>query len=172
MALSELDRCLVASIQDGLPLTARPYADIGAQLGVSETEVIQRLAALQDEGIIRRMGVVVRHHELGYRANAMVVWDVPDDRVDEVGRALGNVGCVSLCYQRPRCLPEWPYNLFSMIHGKDRDAVMANLRTIIAELGLQDIAHEVLFSVRRFKQRGARYAERCPPEQEARISRG
>jgi DNA-binding Lrp family transcriptional regulator len=148
---------LIQAIQGGLPLVERPYRDIGNRIGLSEKAVIERLRAMIDAGIIKRLGVVVRHHELGYRANAMVVWDVPDDDVDRVGRQLGDVECVTLCYQRPRRLPDWPYNLFCMVHGRDRAAVEDCILDIAESLGLGEIPHATLFSGRRFKQRGARY---------------
>ena len=157
MVLSDADNRLIAAIQNGLPLAPRPWAEIGARLNMPETEVIERMEALQENGYIKRLGIVVRHHELGYNANAMVVWDVPDDRVQAVGDALGRQRCVTLCYQRPRRLPHWPYNLFCMIHGKDRQRVLDYIDQITGELGLQEIPREVLFSGRRFKQRGARY---------------
>jgi len=150
-------QCLIAAIQDGLPLTARPYADIGARIGLSEEDVIARIAALQTHGTIKRLGVVVRHHELGYRANAMVVWDVPDERVAALGRCLGGFDFVTLCYRRPRRLPDWPYNLFCMIHGQDRQAVLDQVAFLVARCALHDIPHRALFSKRRFKQRGAVY---------------
>ncbi|QYZ65740.1 MAG: protein nirL [Gammaproteobacteria bacterium (ex Lamellibrachia satsuma)] len=157
MVLSDADRSLVAEIQGGLPLSSHPYAEVGERIGMEEQEVIERITRLQDEGIIKRLGIVVRHHELGYTANAMVVWDVPDKHLDEVGGKLGSESCVTLCYQRPRRLPEWPYNLFSMIHGKDRQRVLNYIDAIIESCGLEGIPHKVLFSGRRFKQRGARY---------------
>ncbi|KRT53914.1 siroheme decarboxylase subunit beta [endosymbiont of Ridgeia piscesae] len=157
MVLSDADRRLVAEIQGGLPLSSHPYAEVGERIGMREQEVIDRIAHLQREGVIKRLGIVVRHHELGYTANAMVVWDVPDGRLDEVGEKLSNESCVTLCYQRPRCLPGWPYNLFSMIHGKDRQRVLNYIESIIEAQGLAGIPHKVLFSGRRFKQRGARY---------------
>ncbi len=156
MVLSETDNRVIAAIQGGLPLTSRPWAEIGERLGMSEDAVLARVRALQAGGYIKRMGIVVRHHELGYTANAMVVWDVPDDRVDAVGDALGRQRCVTLCYRRPR-RPGWPYNLFSMIHGKDRERVLDYIDQMVEELDLQGIPREVLFSGRRFKQRGARY---------------
>jgi DNA-binding Lrp family transcriptional regulator len=155
--LDTTNRALIALIQDGLPIDPRPFAHIAEQLGIDEQEVIQRIEALRGDGVITRFGVVVRHHELGYRANAMVVWDVPDDRVDEVGKCLGDIDCITLCYRRPRRLPMWPYNLFCMIHGKDRQRVLARLKGIVAGVGLEDVDYKVLFSGRRFKQRGARY---------------
>lgn len=144
-------------VQDGLPLVERPYREIGDRLGWSEQAVIDTLQGMIDAGIIKRLGVVVRHHELGYRANAMVVWDVPDERVDALGQQLGRQDCVTLCYQRPRRLPDWPYNLFCMVHGRDRADVLACIERMAEGLGLEAVPHAVLFSLRRFKQRGARY---------------
>jgi DNA-binding Lrp family transcriptional regulator len=157
MVLTEQDCRLIAAIQGGLPMEPRPYAVVGEQIGMSEEQVIARVGEMQASGVIKRMGVVVRHHELGYIANAMVVWNVPDERMDEVGNALGSQPCVTLCYQRPRRLPEWPYNLFCMIHGRSRESVLSLIERLVDGLGLQDIEHRVLFSGRRFKQRGARY---------------
>ena len=100
-----LDLRLLAAIQDGLPIAPHPYADIAARIGISEQAVLERLAALQHAGIIKRFGVVVRHHELGIAANAMVVWDVADTQVDQLGPCLANFEFVTLCYRRPRRLP-------------------------------------------------------------------
>jgi DNA-binding Lrp family transcriptional regulator len=158
MVLSARDRRLIAAVQDGLPLVKRPYAAIGAKIGLGEAEVIASLRRLIAAGVIRRFGVVVRHRELGYGANAMAVWDVPDARVEEAGRTLARLPFVTLCYRRPRRLPLWPYNLFCMIHGRERDAVGALVEKASTAAGLEDLPHAVLFSRRRFKQRGARYA--------------
>lgn len=156
--VDEADRRLLAAIQHGLPLAPRPYAGIAAQLGISEAEVVARLAWLREAGVIRRFGVVVRHHELGYSANAMVVWDVPDEQVRELGHCLAGFDFITLCYRRPRHLPQWRYNLYCMIHGKSREEVLAHLEWMVNHCGLQNLPHEVLFSRRRFKQRGAVYA--------------
>jgi siroheme decarboxylase len=161
MELSERDRRLIAAIQDGLPLVPRPYAAIGGALHMSEAEVIAALRRLIEGGVIKRFGVIVRHRELGYRANAMVVWDVPDARVADAGRTLAALPFVTLCYRRPRRLPAWPYSLFCMIHGRDREAVEALVEQASAAAGLESLPRAVLFSRRRFKQRGALYA---PPE--------
>jgi DNA-binding Lrp family transcriptional regulator len=157
MVLSEIDKKLIAEIQGGLPLSSHPYAEIGERIGLEEAQVIQRITEMQDEGVIKRLGIVVRHHELGYTANAMVVWDVPDERLDEIGDKLSNQDCVTLCYQRPRRLPDWPYNLFCMIHGQERDRVLSYIDSLVETQELEDIPRKVLFSGRRFKQRGARY---------------
>ena len=166
MVLTETDRELIAAIQGGLPLVAHPYATIGERIGLSEAAVIKRLETLQSSGLIKRMGVVVKHRALGYRANAMVVWDIPDDQVERIGALLADEVCVTLCYQRPRRLPAWPYNLFCMIHGRERDNVLRRLEQIISVHQLEEIRYTVLFSGRSFKQRGAHYVETaCPPGQ-------
>lgn len=157
MVLTERDRQLIALLCDGLPLAPRPYWVIAAALGCEEEEVLERLRRLIDAGIVRRLGLIVRHQELGYRANGMVVWDIPDDDVGAVGRRLAGSPCVTLCYRRPRRLPDWPYNLFTMVHGKSRDAVRAQVGEMAAGNGLADVAHEILFSSKRYKQMGARY---------------
>ena len=157
MELSERDLDLVSALSDGLPLSERPYAQLGLGIGMAEDEVISRLKALREAGVIRRFGVVVRHRELGFRANAMVVWDVPDDQVAQVGAALADCPEVTLCYRRPRVAARWPYNLFCMVHGRDRSAVEAAVADMAVRLGLDAIPHRLLFSTRRFKQCGARY---------------
>lgn len=156
-ALSEIDQRLIQGIQNGLPLVSRPYGEIATQLGITEEEVITRIEQFRQSGIIKRMGVVVRHRELGYRANAMVVWDVPDEEVAELGRCLSHFEFVTLCYRRPRRLPQWQYNLFCMIHGQDREAVLEKYRMLVERCGLEEIPRDILFSRRRFKQRGALY---------------
>ena len=156
--LDERDRRLLDSIAGGLPIAPRPYSVIGKRLGWSEAEVTDRLRGLLQAGVISRFGVIVRHHELGYRANGMVVWDVPDSRVAEIGHCFGDFNFVTLCYRRPRHLPDWPYNLFTMIHGRNRDQVLDRVHELASICGVAAIDHTVLFSVRRFKQRGARYA--------------
>lgn len=157
ISLDAIDKALIAIVQGGLPLCERPYAVIAQQLGLEEQTVIQRLQTMQQQGAIKRFGVVVRHHELGYRANAMVVFDIPDDRVAQLGHCIGKFEYVTLCYRRPRVMPNWPYNLFCMIHGKDRDAVMQHVQQLLDRCGLRGVQHAVLFSKRRFKQRGAVY---------------
>ncbi len=152
-----LVEALIGAIQEGLALQPRPYACVARQIGCAEGEVLDAIAALRADGRIRRFGVVVRHRELGWRANAMVVWDVPEARVDQLGERLGHSAPVTLCYQRPRRPPDWPYNLFSMVHGRDREAVRAQVEQLAARAGAADIRRELLFSSRCFKQRGARY---------------
>jgi DNA-binding Lrp family transcriptional regulator len=156
--IDAIDYQLIAAVQSGLPIVARPYAVVAEKLGLSEPEVIERLGRLRAEGLIKRWGVVVKHRQLGYRANAMIVMNVPDARVAEIGALVSRQACVNLCYQRPRQGEVWPYNLYCMIHGKSRETVLEQWAELRAVCGLQDYASEVLFSRRCFKQRGALYA--------------
>ncbi len=156
--LEELERRLVMALQEGLPFFIRPFQVLAQRVGCEEIEVLERIRRWCDEGIIKRFGVVVRHHELGFRANAMLVHDIPDSEVERVGNLLAQAAGVTLCYRRPRVLPDWPYNLFCMIHGQARDEVEARIATLRAEAGLQAYPHETLFSLTRFKQTGAKYA--------------
>ncbi|MDR5866859.1 siroheme decarboxylase subunit beta [Halomonas koreensis] len=155
---AEARRRLRALLEEGLPLSPRPWQALGERCGLSEDEAMACVRRWQAEGLIKRLGLVVRHRRLGIRANAMVVWDVPDARVAEVGRRLAREIAVTLCYRRPRRPPDWPYNLFCMIHGTRRERVLAQLDEIVARLGLADLDHRVLFSERAYRQCGGRYA--------------
>ena len=151
MTIDAMDRRLVAATQRGLPLTPAPYAEVASWLGLDEDEVISRLAALQARGIIRRIALAPNHFALGVTANGMSVWDVEDDKVEELGAKIGALDFVSHCYLRPRCLPDWPYNLFAMIHGTDRAAVEEKRQIIAGILGSASRSSDVLYSTRILK---------------------
>lgn len=156
MELSATDRAVLGAVAEGLPLVARPYAALATRLGIDEQLFMDRLRALLEAGIIRRFGVIVRHHELGYRANAMIAWQVPEAAIAAAGQALAVQPGVTLCYRRLARPPDWPYSLFCMIHGRDRAAVLALAERAEAAAGLAGRPRAVLFSGRRFRQRGAR----------------
>ena len=139
-------------------LAPRPYHAIGERVGVSGEEVMARLARMREQGVIRRIAAVPNHYAIGYCANGMSVWDVPDARVDELGRRVGALACVSHCYLRPRHLPHWRYNLFAMVHGRSRAEVEAQVAQIRAVLGEDCLAGEVLYSTRILKKTGLRIA--------------
>lgn len=151
------ERQLIAELQQGLPLVSRPYQHIAEKINSSESEVINYIELMRAKGDIKRFGLVVRHRKLGYKSNAMVVWNVSDQQVDALGQCFGQFDFVTLSYKRPRNLPDWPYNLFCMIHGQDRDDVQSNLKLMINSCEVQGVKHEILFSTRCFKQRGAIY---------------
>lgn len=157
MELSPVEQSLLAEIQGGLPLTSKPYEAIGQKIGLSEDKVLQMIAQLHEKGIIRRMGLVVKHRSLGYTSNAMVVWNIPDEWETRVGETFSQFDFVTLCYSRPRRPPLWPYNLFCMIHGKNQATVLSQVTKLRQSCLLSEIEFDVLFSQRCFKQRGARY---------------
>jgi DNA-binding Lrp family transcriptional regulator len=160
LELDPIDRNLIALTQGGLPLDPTPYARIGEQVGLSEAEVLARLQHMLDNGMIRRIGVVPNHYRLGYKANGMSVWNIPDDRIDYWGERLSQDAMVSHCYHRPRHLPDWPYNLFAMLHAKSREEVTAKVDVFSRWLGADDLGHDVLYSRAILKKTGLRLKER------------
>ncbi len=160
---SAFEQDLIIAISQGIPLVKRPYAAIANDIGSTEALVIEGIQRLIQRGDIKRFGIVVRHRKLGYRANAMVVWDIADDRIVELGNQISRFDFVNLCYQRPRRLPDWPYNLFCMIHGRDRQDVLRQVELINKQFELFDNNHDILFSRRCFKQRGATFTRPNSP---------
>ena len=150
-------RRLAGALAAGLPLVAEPYAALGRAAGLTEGEVIEQLRAWLANGVLRRLGTVVRHRALGYTANAMVVWDVPDAAASEAGERLAVQPEVTLCYRRLRRPPRWNYNLFCMLHGTERASVNSAIERVTQAAGLDAYPRDVLFSRRCFAQRAARY---------------
>ena len=156
--LDAIDRKLIAATQAGLPLVAEPYRALADELGLDEAEIVRRLARLLDDGAIRRIGAIPNHYALGTTANGMSVWDIADEAVADVCARVGALDFVTHCYERPRHLPLWPYNLFAMVHGRTRDEVRAKVAEIAVLVGPAARAHEVLFSTRILKKTGLRIA--------------
>jgi siroheme decarboxylase len=154
--LDDIDRSIILATQEGLPLVPRPYDHVAEQLGVAPDDVRARLARMMEKGVIRRIGVVPNHYALGYRFNGMTVWDVADEDVPAAGAAVAALGFVSHCYQRPRLLPHWPYNLFAMIHAREEAAAAQLVDQIAAALGPINRGHRVLYSTRILKKTGLR----------------
>ncbi|HEU0187107.1 MAG TPA: Lrp/AsnC family transcriptional regulator [Gallionellaceae bacterium] len=153
-----VDRQIILASQGGLPLVPRPYHALAEQLGLDANEVMARMQRMLASGMIRRIAAVPNHYALGYKANGMSVWDVADERMAELGPAVGRLAFVSHCYHRPRHLPEWPYNLFAMVHGHDRAEVEAQVAEIAALLGEACRGHQILYSTRILKKTGLRIA--------------
>ena len=156
--LDAIDRKLIAATQAGLPLVAEPYRALADQLDLDEAGVINRLTRLLEEGAIRRIGAIPNHYALGTTANGMSVWDIADEAVADIGARVGALDFVTHCYERPRHLPLWPYNLFAMVHGRTRDEVRAKVAEIAVLVGPAARTHEVLFSTRILKKTGLRIA--------------
>ncbi|HRI90322.1 MAG TPA: AsnC family transcriptional regulator [Accumulibacter sp.] len=155
-SVDTIDRRLIVATQSGLPLVVRPYHQLAEQVGIAPEEVMARLTRMLDSGIIRRIGAVPNHYAIGYTANGMSVWDVADERIDELGARIGALDFVTHCYHRPRRLPEWPYSLFAMVHGSSRAEVQAKVAEIAELLGAECRAYDVLFSTSILKKTGLR----------------
>ena len=156
MSIDNLDRQIIKATQAGLPLVPRPYAKIAEELGVDEGLLQGRLDAMQERGVIRRIAVAPNHYALGMVANGMSVWDVDDNLIGTLGPKIGALDFVSHSYERPRALPDWPYNLFAMIHGTNREEVEEKRAVIAGILGPACRANDILYSTRILKKTGLR----------------
>ncbi len=154
--IDDLDRALIVATQGGLPLVASPYHQLGEELGIAPDEVMRRLQGMLDNGIIRRIGAVPNHYAIGWLANGMTVWDVEDAEIDRLGEQVGALPFVTHCYRRPRALPDWPYNLFAMVHGASRDECAAQAGQIRQLLGTSCRTNDILYSTRILKKTGLR----------------
>jgi len=163
--LTPAERDLVLEIQDGLPLTATPYADVAAAIDADTDWVIETITRFNEEGKIRRVGAVPNHYALGYTENGMTVWDVPDEIVSEVGPEIASLGFVTHCYQRPRHEGVWPYNFFAMTHGRTEEESNERIQQVRDRMAdFWDVGDEdwdSLFSTRILKKTGIRLAERA-----------
>jgi DNA-binding Lrp family transcriptional regulator len=157
--MDSIDRQLIVETQQGLPLVPRPYEQLASTLGISSEEVMARMQRMLDKGVIRRIAAVPNHYKLGYRANGMTVWDLPDEAVDRCGQLVAEQDFVSHCYRRPRHQPDWPYNLFAMVHGRSREEAQVHYQAIADLLGEQCRDHQILFSTRILKKSGFRIRE-------------
>ena len=154
------DRDIINIMQGGLPLCPEPYAVIARQLGIDEEALHTRITEMMARGTIRRIGLVPNHYRIGYRYNAMTVWALDDSKIDDIGELLGQQDSVSHCYKRPSHPPDWPFNLFAMVHGRSLNEVndkIASLKRLIGEDCQQS---DVLFSEKILKKTGLRLTNR------------
>jgi hypothetical protein len=152
--ISALDKKIIRLLQGEFPLVARPYQALAAQIGITEEELLARIAAMREEKKIRKVGAVLRHREVGFTSNALCVWDVPDAQVDEVARRMAEHPRVSHCYDRNRT-PDWRYNLYTMIHGYSRDECEAIAAALAAETGID--ARRMLYTKHEWKKTSMKY---------------
>ena len=160
MNLDPLNQAIIEATQSGLPIVPTPYKSVADSLGISEDELICRIASLKKQGIVRRIGAAANHYRMGLVANGMTVWDVDDKKVDELGEQVGALEFVTHCYRRPRALPDWTFNLFAMVHGKNRDEVFDKKAKIETILGSACVANDILFSTRILKKTGLRLSKK------------
>jgi len=152
--IDEVDKKVIQLIQGDLPLDLRPFAVLADKAGISEEEFVERVASLKKRGIIRRFGATLRHQEAGFRSNAMVAWIVPKERIEEVGKAMSKFRAVTHCYER-KTYTKWPYNLYTMIHGDDREKCRELAKKLSRKAGIQD--YILLFSEKEFKKTSMQY---------------
>ncbi len=154
--LTDLEKKIIASIQGDIPICERPYREIARKIGVDEDTVLSVLKDLNDRGMIRRFGATLRHQNSGFSANAMVAWQVPEDRVEEVGQKMAENPAISHCYRRDP-VERWPYNLYTMIHAGDPETCRAIAGKISEQTGVAEYA--VLFSRKELKKTSMQYFE-------------
>jgi DNA-binding Lrp family transcriptional regulator len=147
---------IIRAMQAGLKISKTPYKDAAKKLGMDEKELHKRLYSMMDEGTIRRIGLVPNHFKLGYTFNAMTVWDIDDDIVDDMGEQFGQQDYVSHCYRRPAFKPQWPYNLFAMVHGRSQQEVDNKIDKLKKLSGGTCYHSDVLFSEKILKKTGLR----------------
>jgi DNA-binding Lrp family transcriptional regulator len=152
--LDELDRAIIFSLQGDLPLNEAPYAVLAARLQISQEDLLERLDAFQKKRILRRIGAVLRHRQAGFTANAMGVWEVVSNDVERVGEIMASFSMVSHCYERPT-FPDWPYNLYTMIHGKNQEECRRAAKAISQKTGIKN--YRLLFSQRELKKTSMSY---------------
>lgn len=158
MKLTALQHQLIEELRNGLPICSHPYRTLADSIGASEADVMNALHQLMQDGLINRFGAILRHRALGYQANAMCVFDIPDQDARDVGKRMAALSYVTLCYQRERVPGIWPFNLYCMIHGREKMIVRAQIRHMVAQLGLTDVPQKVLFSKRCFAQHAGKYS--------------
>ncbi|MBO8136845.1 MAG: Lrp/AsnC family transcriptional regulator [Desulfotomaculum sp.] len=152
--LTNLEKNIIKELQAGLPLVSRPFAQLGAKFGLSEQQMLEKVKELKERGYLRRIGAALRHQRVGYMANAMVVWRVPEERVKEVGEKLAAHPEVTHCYQR-KTWEHWSYNLYTMIHKKSRMECEALAERLAQLVEVSD--YKLLYSTKELKKSSMTY---------------
>ncbi len=152
--LDPSDIRILSVLQDDIPLVERPFAALAEKIGLSEEEFLKKLKGLLERGLIRRFGATIRHDRSGYKANAMVAWQVPEERLEEVGQLMAETPGVTHCYAR-RAPDFWPYTLYTMVHGPDEESCLALIQEMSLKTGVK--TYEILFTEREFKRSTRRY---------------
>lgn len=152
--ITELDIKIIKELQNNLPLVNRPFKIIAKKIGISEEKLIEKIKYLKKNGYIRRFGAALRHREMGIKANAMIVWKVPEEDCDRVGTIISSFDEVTHCYQRPE-MPDWPYNLFAMVHFNTKEECYRMAQKITNAIG--NYSYKLLFSTKELKKTSMKY---------------
>ncbi|MBT5200867.1 MAG: Lrp/AsnC family transcriptional regulator, partial [Thaumarchaeota archaeon] len=151
---TEQDKDFIRELQKNMDIIDEPFVNAANNLGLTENEVFEKMKHYEDIGVMRRFAAILRHRQIGFTANGMIVWKVDNDKISEVGSKLGSFPQVSHCYERPT-YPDWPYNVFSMIHCKTQDEAYDVAKTIQDQIHVDD--YNILFSTREFKKTRVEY---------------
>jgi len=154
MECSELDKKIINRLSGDLPTDMTPFAALAGEIGVDESDLLATIEDYEKTKVLRRFAAVLAHRDVGFVANALAVWHVPEDSVVETGEIMAGFEDVSHCYER-LSYPQWPYNIYTMIHGRDRQQCLEIVERIAEATGIRD--YTVLFTVREFKKRSMRY---------------
>lgn len=154
--LSDLDKSIIRRLQKDIPLTSRPYKSIAEEIGITEEELLNKIKSFQSNGILRRIGGILYHREIGFKANAMVVWIVPEDSIQKVGEIMASFREVTHCYERPASI-KWPYNIFTMVHGQNEKQCEDIIKQISNNIKICD--YKILYSIEELKKSSMKYFE-------------
>ena len=154
MNISKIEKELIKIVQEDIPQSLTPFKDIAEKLNISEKEVITILNNLKDRGMIRRFGAVLRHQKAGLRENGMIVWNIPDEKVEEIGKKFASFKEVTHCYERPR-FQGWDYNVYTMVHGKTKEEIESFAKKLSEISGIDD--YRILYSIKEFKKSSMKY---------------
>lgn len=152
--LNDLEKQVILALQRDLEITPRPFQELAERAGVTEAEVLQAILSLKEKGYIRRFGATLRHQLSGFEANALIVWVIPEDRLSRVGKEVAGRRAVTHCYAR-KPAPDWPYNLYTMIHGKSPEEITRIAAEMARDIGVSD--YDILFSEAELKKTTMRY---------------
>ena len=151
---TEQDKNFIRELQKDMEIIDEPFVNAANNLGIAENELFEKMKYYEDIGVMRRFAAILRHRQVGFTANGMIVWKVPEDRIAKVGETLGSFPQVSHCYERPT-YADWPYNVFSMIHCKTHDEAYEMAKTIQDQIHVDE--YQILFSSREFKKTRVEY---------------
>ena len=151
---TEDDKDFIRELQKDMEIIDEPFVKAANNLGITEDELFSKMKHYESLGVLRRFAAILRHRQVGFTANGMIVWKVPEDRITSVGETLGSFPQVSHCYERPT-YDDWPYNVFSMIHCKTHDEAYEVAKTIQDQIDVNE--YKILFSSREFKKTRVEY---------------
>ncbi|MCD5407571.1 MAG: Lrp/AsnC family transcriptional regulator [Desulfotomaculum sp.] len=152
--LTEQEKTLIRELQTGLPLSSRPFAELGDKVGLTEQRVLQKIEEFIEKGYMRRIGAALRHRKVGYAANAMVVWYIPEDQIEKIGQQLAQHKDITHVYQR-KYHQSWPYNFYTMIHRQTRAECYHFAAEIAAAIGIKE--YQLVFSTKELKKSSMHY---------------